>query len=765
MWNRYGKSRWKRKRASFSKIQLQETLTQECEVEMINHVIENSGTIENEFETIPKNPDWITSELNTEQIDAVTSTEGYIRVIAGAGTGKTKALTYRYSYLVKEVGILPRNILCVTFTNKAANEMKSRIRTLTGDNDLGFICTFHSACVQILRDDIYPLNYPKNFIVLDSDDVETILRSVYEDTGLKSKDYPFNLAKNMIKKRKYSIDYISLLIDDNWSSLKEKSKSSDKHEDIVFYGYLYEQRKCYGLDFDDLILFTVHIFETNQDILDKWQRRFTYVMVDEFQDVNVTQYTLTKYLSGLYKNLFIVGDPDQTIYSWRGAHVEFILNFDKAFSNVKTITLKQNYRSTHNILDVSNSLITKNKMRIEKVLFTNDVKDIPVIYYHAVSTKAESDWIAQTIKDYINQGVQLNNICILYRAHYVSRSIEEALIDKDISYRIYSGIEFYQRKEIKDMLAYLRFVIHLDDLSFVRIINVPKRGFGNKRAAYIKEFADKRNCSFYEALKENSEHDYFASDKFQKFIELIDYYHDNYSKMKISDLLNELFVKSGYEDLLTDIGEQERLVNIAELKQSIFDYETYSNEESLLEDYLTHIALFTNMDKRDSSNAINLMTVHSAKGLEFPIVFVCGLNEGIFPSKRIDTMEKLEEERRLAYVAFTRAQERLFLSESEGFNYDNSFRHPSRFIFNIDEKLLDYIVKLPESIKSSAIQCIDDNEKYINLVLFCVGDRIKHPLFGDGEIRSIVKNLGYIIVFDKLPIARTISFTAKLEKI
>lgn len=724
--------------------------------------------VDNDRENICKSkdiPDWLKEDLNTQQIEAVTSTEGYIRVIAGAGTGKTKALVYRYSYLVKEIGILPRNILCVTFTNKAANEMKARIRALIGDNDLGFICTFHSACMQILREDIYVLGYPKNFMILDTGDVESILKSVYDDVNLKTTNYSFKQAKDMIRLRKQGIKYIDLLLKDDWIDFKRISLNSHEIKDKVFYGYLYEQRKCFGLDFEDLLLFTLYLLENNNSVLNKWQQRFNYVMVDEFQDVSSAQYGLTNYLSDFHKNLFIVGDPDQTIYGWRGARVNFILDFNKNYPDCKTIILNQNYRSTSNILNVSNSLIEKNKKRIDKNLFTKNNHYEPVEYYHALSTKIESNWIAQTISDYLQNGIAPNSICILYRAHYISRNIEEALIDKNIPYKIYSGVEFYQRKEIKDILAYLRMLIYLDDLSFLRIINEPKRGCGKKRIEYLKEFALTHKCTLYTALKENIKHSYFASEKFSKFIKIIDFYSENYSTLKISDLLSELLLESGYESMLMNIGDQDRLDNISELKQSVFDYEMNQNEECSLEDYLSHIALFTNMDKKDLLNAVKLMTIHSSKGLEFPIVFVCGLNEGIFPGKRVDTIEKLEEERRLAYVAFTRAKEKLFLSDAEGFNYDNSFRHPSRFILNVDDKLIKYIIQLSEYIKHSALFYIKNNENLISREIFNPGDVITHPNFGKGQIDSVIDNLGYIITFDKLPVPRTISFNAPLKKV
>ncbi|MBV7275371.1 UvrD-helicase domain-containing protein [Clostridium sp. PL3] len=708
----------------------------------------------------------ILDTLNEEQIEAVTTTEGYIRVIAGAGSGKTKALTHRFAYLVNELGIATSSILCVTFTNKAANEMKKRIRNLIGDNDTGYVSTFHGFCVTILREDIHVLHYPKNFIVIDTEDANSILQTIYQDMGINSRNFTFDMAKNSISFRKSNMNYLENILSLDNNELKEKCLNARTIEEGIFYRYICEQKKCYALDFDDLMNFVLYIFTKFEEIRLKWQKRLEYVMVDEFQDVSIAQYNFATILSGYHNNLFIVGDPDQTIYSWRGSKVEFILNFDKEFPKVKTIILNKNYRSTPNILNASNSLIRKNKNRIDKDLVPVKDMGIPVLFNHAKTTKLEAKWIVKQIRLLLESGKKLKAIAILYRSHFVSRSLEEEFIKENIKYILYSGIEFYKRKEIKDVLCYLRIIAYADDISFIRVINVPKRNIGDKRITFLKEYAENKNYSLYDALKYNIEVDLISKTKAKEFLNLIEKYKAIYNEMKISDLITSILNDSGYEAMLRVSGEQDRLDNLAELKQSIFDYEKNSGEESTLEGYLEKIALFTNLDQKERSDSVKMMTIHTAKGLEFPYVFVCGLNEGIFPSKHVNTIDKLEEERRLAYVAYTRAENALFLSDAEGINYDGSFRYPSRFIFNTEKAFLNYETELEESLVEEAQLFIEQNEKRFNCndMLFSVGDIIEHKVFGKGEILELNENSSsYVIKFEKMETTRNISFKTKLE--
>ena len=706
--------------------------------------------------------------LNEEQLEAVTTTEGYVRVIAGAGSGKTKALTHRYAYLVNELGISTSNILCATFTNKAANEMKKRIRTMIGDNDAGYVCTFHGMGVQILREDIHVINYPKNFVVMDSEDTETILKTIYENCNIQSRTFTFTDAHKEISTFKCKFAHIPYLMETDITKLKEEYDSEKEIKKKVVLGYIYEQKKNYGLDYDDLITVTLHILRTNEEKRKKWQERMMYVMVDEFQDVSPMNFELAHILSGYHKNLFVVGDPDQTIYSWRGADIKYILGFDKEYTGTKTIKLNKNYRSTPDILNAANSLIKKNTKRIPNEIVATRDANVLTVYNHSKNTKNEAEWIAKQITTLVASGIKYSEIAILYRAHFVSRSLEEVFLKEKIPYVLYSGIEFYKRKEIKDILSYMRMVIYADDLSFQRIVNEPKRNIGRKRMAFLVEYSEKHNCSLYTALKDNLEVELIANTDASKFVELVEKYNKVYKEMNLSDIFTGILNDSGYEAMLRGMGEDERLENLAELKESIFEFEKNSGEENTLEEYLQTTALFTNTDKKESKDAVKMMTIHIAKGLEFPYVFVCGLNEGIFPTKHANTIDDIEEERRLAYVAYTRAENALFLTDSEGVNYDGSFRFPSRFIFNTDRQYLYYEVELEEALIDSAKTYIDNSEKKTNdsQITFSVGDRIEHRVFGIGEIIGINKGISsYVIQFEQAETERNINFRVPLKKV
>ena len=711
----------------------------------------------------------ILAGLNEEQTEAVTTTEGYIRVIAGAGSGKTRALTHRYAYLVNELGISTSNILCATFTNKAANEMKKRIRTMIGDSDTGYVSTFHGFCVQLLREDIHTINYPQNFVVLDTEDTEAILKSVYEAVGIQSKNFTFEMARKHISAKKCK-DFVQMpyfLMLDNEALRQEFEKEQDIKKKILL-GYIYEQKKCYGLDYDDLIIVALYILMNFEDKCKKWQERMMYVMVDEFQDVSGNQYALADILSEYHKNLFIVGDPDQTIYSWRYADINHILDFDKEHEGTKTIVLNKNYRSTPNILNASNSLIKNNKRRIDKELIAMRQDSVTVQYHHAKTTALEAEWIVDRIKQLMESGRKFSDFTILYRSHYVSRSIEEAFIREKIPYILYSGVEFYKRKEIKDVLSYLRMLMQGDDLSFQRVVNEPRRNIGKKRMTFLKAYAQEHRCSLYDALKANMEDALITSTRASEFVQVIEKYRGLAQEMKLSELLTKLLNESGYEAMLRQAGEQERLDNLSELKQSVFDFEKTSGEENTLEEYLQNVALYTNADKEERKESVKMMTIHTAKGLEFPYVFVCGLNEGIFPTKHVDTQEKLEEERRLAYVAYTRAENALFLSDAEGVNYDGSFRFPSRFIFNTDKAYVEYTTELESHLVEAAGCYIRASEEKINQEVtgFKIGDKVRHKVFGIGTILDIKEELSaYVIKFDSAATERNIAMRVPLEKV
>lgn len=708
-------------------------------------------------------------KLNTSQKEAVTSTEGFVRVIAGAGSGKTRALTMRYAYLVTQLGILPENMLCVTFTNKAASEMRARIHRLTGDNDTGYINTFHGFCVGVLQEDSHAVKYPKRFLVLDNEDIDAMLAVIYEERGLTLHDMTYGQARDMIEIRKIfkEPEYYKDMIRMSPENLLEKYRTATKPADMIFYGYLYQEKKCFGLDYNDLIKFTLYIFKENEDIKLKWQKRLEYIMVDEFQDIDDLQDELMEVLSGYHKNLFVVGDPDQTIYSWRGANGRWLQDFDVHHPGTKTIMMMQNYRSTPEILRAANALIDKNKDRIKKEL-------IPVLPSGALvratflkDAKTCAKEVASEIARLHEAGEAYSSISILYRAHYVTQPIEEALIEQSIPYAIYSGLPFFSRREIKDALCYLRFLALEDDLSLRRIINVPKRNIGKRRLAFIEEYADRHKTSLYEAMLSCLDTPELKSTGAKGFVRMIDELRESMKGHSVSEILRGVLDRSGYERMLRTEGSQERLDNLAELRQSIYEYEMSSGEETTLEAYLAHAALFTNMDASLGKDEVKLMTVHTAKGLEFPTVFLCGMNEGIFPSRKTRTIEAMQEERRLAFVAVTRAQKRLYLWGYEGVNFDGSLRYPSRFLLDMDDNV-SFSPELPDDLREGTVSYVKLQDERIKLgnepPRFMAGTRIRHMILGDGTIDEVLDG-AYLISFDEMDTPRKISFRVKIEAI
>ena len=700
------------------------------------------------------------------------ATEGFVRVIAGAGSGKTRALSYRFAFLVNELGIMPGNILCVTFTNKAANEMRQRIHNLTGDNDTGYINTFHGFCVSVLQEDSYAVQYPRSFLVLDNADIDAMLQIIYEERGLTLRDMTFAMARDMIeiqklfKKPDYYKDMIALPLE----ALKEKYDAATQTEDIIFYGYLYQEKKCFGLDYNDLIKFTLYIFQEHGNIRLKWQQRLEYIMIDEFQDIDALQYELMEVLCAYHKNLFVVGDPDQTIYTWRGANGSYLLDFDKNFPGTRTIFMMQNYRSTPEILAAANSLIAKNTKRIPKELVPTLTNGAPVVCHFADTQEAEAKWISEEIGRLHASGVPYTDMTLLYRAHYVTRAVEQVFLEEKIPYTIYSGVQFYDRMEIKDALCYLRMIAYKDDLSFRRIVNAPKRNMGKRRLAFLEEYAAEHGCTLYQALQLTLDDPIFKGTKAAQFVTLVEGFAAAQAGRPVSEGFAAILNESGYEKMLRTEGSQERLDNLAELKQSVYEYETTCGEEVTLEHYLAHVALFTNADSLDSKGRVKLMTVHAAKGLEFPCVFLCGMNEGIFPSRKVRTIEAMEEERRLAFVAVTRAEKRLYLTRGEGRNFDGSPQYPSRFILDIDQQLLQYTQAPREGLIKETQEYLALSRKYMlqneDDISFPVGQRVRHAVFGDGTVTDVDKDKGaHVVQFDGIDTPRTISFRAKLEKL
>ena len=687
------------------------------------------------------------SELNESQMEAVTATEGYIRVIAGAGTGKTKALTHRYAYIVNELGISPSNILCITFTNKAANEMKKRIKAMLGEEfDTSFVATLHSFCTRILREEITKLFYPDNFIVLDNIDQKNILEEIYEEMGIKMDTASFKFMIDQIKFYKNQITYVEYLADPNfdYSTLKPQSKT-----DAIIFRYIQKQRKYFGLDFFDLINFTIHLFRKYPDVLLKWQKKLCYIMVDEFQDITVKEFKLIRRLSEYNRNLFVVGDPDQNIYEWRGANMSVIVDFEAWLNNecfenqlgltARDIILNRNYRSASPIISVANSLIEKNRNRVKKELYTN-APGSKVQYLHAKNDKEEIKYICSQIRKHIEAGGKYADFAVLYRSTYVSRFVEQGFLAENIPYVVYGGVGFYERTEIKDVLSYMRLVDNTgDDLSFKRIINVPRRKIGKIKLKTLAEYAERNNTSLYDALKANCESDTFKGCKAKEFVATIEKLREKAEELSVSELLQHIIKDTGYELYIRESGDIDRLDNVTELLRSIVAQETEFGEHLSLSAFLQNLTLLRDSDVEDASDRVKIMTIHTSKGLEFDNVFLVGLTEGSFPSARSleeRKNEALEEERRLCFVAVTRAKKRLYLTESEGFGVKGFSKVPSRFLFDIDKSLLEQIGVIPDGIKAEYMMIARKFDK-TDTEVYKVGDQVRHKIFGEGIIEEV----------------------------
>ncbi len=699
--------------------------------------------------------------LNERQLDAVRATEGPVRVLAGAGTGKTRALTARYCYLTDLLGIDPAAILCVTFTNKAAAEMKQRIRRALGDFDTGFICTFHSFCVRMLKEDIHVLNYPSNFVVADEDDQVALLLKVYDDMGLTLKELPVKRAVDYIGHRKAESDayleHIETLT--NEELLARSVRDADRFDEI-FLRYLYEQKKSYAVDFDDIIIFTRYIFSRYPEILAKWQARMEYVMVDEFQDVSPRQYEIARMLAGVHRNLFIVGDPDQTIYSWRGADVNLFLDFDKVYRDARTIVLDANYRSTPQIIGASNALVAHNACRYPKELHAVSPDGVLPVFYHGRSERDEAKWITSKIRQMVDAGWKLSDIAILYRAHHLSRPLEDSFIKNAVPYKIYSGTAFYARREVKDVVAYLRMLTIGDDLAFMRTVNTPSRKIGKKKMAMIQAEAARHGDRMIDALRRLASTPAFASTGAMDYLSAIDTASGLVGTVSLGDLLQRVLDLSGYEEMLRGLSEWERLDNLAELKRAI--EEAGHDDDATLDEFLTRVALVSNIDRdNESSEAVRMMTVHTAKGMEFPAVFVCGLSEGSMPSRRSSGPDDIEEERRLAYVALTRARHLLFMSDSEGFGHDNTAKSVSRFVYEIGLERMSLERPLPPPPQACAPMAGAGDKGF-----FQSGDLVEHPVFGRGMIMEVNHDRqAYLVQFDKIATPRSLRFGAPLDAV
>ena len=705
------------------------------------------------------------NDLNTRQREAVTSTEGRIRVIAGAGTGKTKALTYRYAYIVNELGIDPANILCLTFTNKAAQEMRNRIASFVHSGDYNdFVCTIDGFCVKMLRRDIYRLGFPKDFRILDEEDSKAVAKACMDELGIKRTEKTVKDFLAGISAAKDLNDYIDTYMLPG--SCPPAAVGEAASPASCMAAYTRRQMKDYALDFDDIENFAIYLLENFPEVKDYWQGQLNYIMVDEAQDCNADNWEIIEKLAARHHNLFVVGDPDQCIYEWRGARPSRFVDF----ASDKDIVLDENYRSTPNILDIANCVISNNINRIPKTLFTLAADGLKVVHYHGKTEKEEAEWIVGQIKRLVEEGSKLSAIAMLYRSSYLSGVLEQELLAEHIPYAIWGGTRFYERKEIKDALSYLRLVAdENDDLAFRRVINVPARGLGKK---FLADLEDSGEASLMQALRNycSSGHSGRNAAGASAFLEIIDSARSVAVESGISDLMNFLLDKSGLKKLYREDQDEDRLENIDELVKSMRFYEeSHDGLEISLSDYLQDIALYSNADYRKESDTVKMMTIHQAKGLEFPHVFIIGLSEGIFPSMRTIREYKKngeEEERRLMYVAVTRAEKGLYLTESEGYNQSTRMnKYPSRFLAEIKQTLLvSEGHAVPESLWKGTKNLIHilDEENYGTAAGFIsektgdadsfagerdeyaspfrIGDIVSHKIFGYGEILSASKD-------------------------
>ena len=690
------------------------------------------------------------NDLNSRQAEAVTSTEGRIRVIAGAGTGKTKALTYRYAYLVNVLGIDPANILCLTFTNKAAAEMRQRIATMVHSGDYNdFVCTIDGFCVKFLRKEIHRLGFPKTFSILDEEDCKSLAKQAMDELGLKRTEKTVKEFLGQIAVDKALNDYITtfMLPQTKWTDNMLKSSLGN---------YIHRQVKEYALDFDDLENFTNYILDRFKDAREYWQNQLNYIMVDEAQDCNLDNWQIIEKLAAGHRNLFVVGDPDQAIYEWRGAKPQRFVQF----ASDKDVVLDENYRSTPKILNVANSVISYNKNRIPKDLFTRQPEGRAVIHFHAKTESEEMEWVATQIKILLDAGARLGDFAILYRSSWQSRAIEEALMKARIQYAIWGGTRFFERKEIKDCLAYLKLINDKnDDLSFERIANVPSRKLGDKFMTELKQRAKDGDASLFRTLEKNTDSAALRKPGALEFLGLMNDCTQFAANSLVSDLLDRVLDKSGLKKMYREDQDEDRLENIDQLLQSVKFYEsTHEAEENRLSEYLQDIALYANQDYRKDTPTVKMMTIHQAKGLEFPFVFIIGLSEGIFPNMRTIREYKKngeEEERRLMYVAITRAQKALFLTESEGFNASTKMnKYPSRFLTEIKREMFVTEGFMPEDLwkgTRNMMHVLDEetynpgdrddfaSERTEYDSPFEVGDVVVHNIFGVGTVVGVNK--------------------------
>ena len=732
----------------------------------------------------------IYDKLNDKQKQAVFTTEGPVLLLAGAGSGKTGVLMHRIAYLIEEKHIDPYNIMAITFTNKAAKEMKERIGKLIGEEgNFVWVMTFHSSCVRFLRRFIDRIGFDNSFTIYDSDDQRTLMKKIFKEYDINSKVYKERAVLNAISNCKNELmspsEYMKSAID---SYEKGLARLYDLYQSAL--------KKNNALDFDDLICRSVELFEKYPEVLDYYQNRFRYIMVDEYQDTNTAQFRLIYLLAQKYKNICVVGDDDQSIYKFRGANIENILSFEERFENVKVIKLEQNYRSTGNILDAANAVIKNNRGRKDKRLWTEGESGENIELRQFQTANEEADNIIKDIKNRARENFR--DFAVLYRTNAQSRLLEERCVTLGVPYQLIGGVNFYQRKEIKDVLAYLKTIANgNDDIALLRIINVPKRGIGATTIAKVVDYANANDISLYDAMSisENAGVGK-ASEKIKSFIDMIEYFREKIDKKaNISSIIDELLDKTGYIESLYDEGEIEgesRKENIEELINKSTEYE--DGELSL---FLEEVSLVADIDRMDgNADRITLMTLHGAKGLEFDTVYLAGMEEGLFPSAMsANFKEDLEEERRLAYVGITRAKKNLILTSAKQrmINGETRYSLMSRFVNEIPKELLNKHVldtekryterssSFGEGLPWETKTPINNNnfEKTLSFgkqfkvekaksLDYNIGDTVKHIKFGTGKVLEIVdgeKDFEVKVNFDKFGIKKMYAGFAKLVKI
>ena len=699
----------------------------------------------------------LVKNMNSEQSEAVRTTEGPLLIMAGAGSGKTRVLTHRIAYLLDEKDVSPYNILAITFTNKAAKEMKARVEHLVGEEaQVIWMSTFHSMCVRILRRDADRIGIERNFTIIDPTDQKSVIKDVLKSENIDSKRFEPRMF----------IGAISNLKNELKTPEDAQKEANDFHSQMVatvYKGYQRQLSRNEALDFDDLIMTTINLFERVPETLEYYQNKFQYIHVDEYQDTNKAQYTLVKLLANKFKNLCVVGDSDQSIYGWRGADIQNILSFEEDYPEAKTIFLEQNYRSTKNILNAANEVIKHNSERKPKGLWTANSGGDKIQYYEAMTERDEAEYVVKEIMKHQRSGKKYSEMAILYRTNAQSRVLEETFMKSNIPYTMVGGQKFYDRKEIKDLLSYLRVIANSnDDISLQRIINVPKRGIGPSSVEKIQTYALQNNISMFDAL---AEVDFIGLSKKVtqeciSFYEMIQNLIKEQEFLEISEIVDEVLQKSGYRDMLDreqSIESRSRLENLDEFMSVPKDYEenTPLEEQSLI-NFLTDLSLVSDIDEADTQNGVTLMTMHSAKGLEFPIVFIMGMEESLFPHIRAIKSEddhEMEEERRICYVAITRAEELLYITNATtrmlfGRSQSNM---PSRFLKEIPEDLLDshtgqkrQTIYPKSQPKRGFSKRTTSTKKQVSSSDWKVGDKVMHKAWGEGMVSNVNEKNGSV---------------------